>query len=463
MITKSKSNAKHRFRLKTGVLSCFIFFFAATACNEGGSDENNPFDKPHRPSMPVVVNGIGPTEGGLGARVVVNGENFGNDPSKIDLFFNEKKALILKVQDNAIYAMVPKQPGEYSTIKVVVEGKEGVLEDVKFRYFIRATVTTVAGVWNVSANPPADGPALDATFYRPSKVAVDDVGNVLVADDQSGARIRLISTQENRMSTVLRVSVPWSCMFNDQFTHFFVMERNSGQRPMLFYSLSKESDYMESEIYYDQRDEGGSYIFGSYTACGFAADDTYVYMMSENGTRFVRVHQLNKTVELIGSNIPTGTYTHMIYNKKDGLIYMSLEASGRIMRFDPYYTPPGRTTPWIGWDDMEWIIGTGVISNTSKEGNGRDAQLGTLCGLGADHDGNVYICDQKFHCVWKVDLLLNCTVFAGPPAGNPVFGYRDGKPEEALFNRPYDITATYDGLIYVADTYNYVVRCISIQ
>jgi hypothetical protein len=112
---------------------------------------------------------------------------------------------------------------------------------------------------------------------------------------------------------------------------------------------------------------------------------------------------------------------------------------------------------------MEWVIGTGLVSGTSREGNGREAQLGTLCGLGADHEGNVYICDQKFHCVWKVDPLLNCTVFAGPPAGSPVYGYRDGKPEEALFYRPYDITATYDGLIYVADTYNYVVRCISIQ
>ena len=465
MMRKNESNKKHRFRLKIEVLFCFIFFFVAIACNEGNKEEVNPYDKPHRPSLPVIVNGIGPTEGGLGTRVVVNGDNFGNDPSKIGLYFNDKKALILKAQDNAIYAMVPKQPGEYSTIRVEVEGKESVLDDVKFKYFIRATVTTVAGVWNVSANPPVDGPALEATFFRPTKVAVDDDGNVLVADDQSGARIRLISMQENRMSTVLRMSVPWSCMFNEQFTHFYVMERNAGQRPTLFYSLSKESGYMESEMFFDQRDEGGSYIFGSYTACGFAVDDTYVYMMSENGTRFIRVHQVNKTVELIGSNITgMGTYTHMVYNKKDGMIYMSLEASGRLMRFNPHHTPPGRTTPWITWDDMEWIVGTGVVSpSISREGNGRDAQLGTLCGLGADHDGNIYICDQRFHCVWKVDPLLNCTVFAGPPAGPIVLGYRDGKPEEALFNRPYDITATYDGLIYVADTYNFVVRCISIQ
>ncbi|MDR1171257.1 MAG: IPT/TIG domain-containing protein [Bacteroidales bacterium] len=459
---KKQFNVAYRTKAKP-FLPCLIFFLATMSCNNDDSGSRNPYDKPHNSSQPVAVNGIGPTTGGIGTKVVINGENFGNDVSKVSVWFNDKKALVMKVQDNAIYALVPKQPGDYSTVKVAVDGKESVLEDVQFRYFIRSTVTTVAGTWNKSENPPKDGSALESTFYRPAKVAVDDEGNVLVADDQSGARIRLISTKDNRMTTVLNMTVPWSCTFNEQFSHFYVMERNSGQRPLLFYSLSKESNYMIPDLFYDQIGDDGNRIFGSYTACAFAADDAYVYMMSERGERFVRVHQQTKKMELIGQSIPTGQYSHMVYNKVDGKLYLSLEASGRIMRFDPHHTPPGMSTPWITWDDMEWIIGTGVVSATSKEGNGHDAQLGTLCGLGADHDGNVYICDQKFHCVWKVDPLLNCTIFAGPPAGAAVSGYRDGKPEEAQFNRPYDITATYDGLIYVADTYNYVVRCISIQ
>ncbi|MDR0713690.1 MAG: IPT/TIG domain-containing protein [Bacteroidales bacterium] len=442
-------------------LSALIAVLIAGCNNDTGTV--NEYDRPHDPGKGIVVNGIGPKKGGLGTKVVISGENFGNDPSKVKVYFNNKEALMMKVQDNAVYALVPKQPGEYSTIKVEVDGKEGVLEGVQFQYIIRSTVTTVAGTWNTSTNPPVDGPALEATFYRPAKVAVDDVGNVLIADDQSGARIRLLSTKDNRMTTAMNVVVPWSCTLNEQFSHFYVMERWKAQRPMLFRSLSKESNYMTEEVFYDQIGEDNNRIFGDFDACALAADDTYVYMMSQSGERFVRVHQQNKKVELIGQSIPTGQYSHMVYNKVDRKMYLSLEASGRIMRFDPNYTPVGRTTPWITWDDMEWIIGTGIVSSTSKEGNGRDAQLGTLCGLGADHEGNVYICDQKFHCVWKVDPLLNCTIFAGPPAGSAVSGYRDGKPEEALFNRPYDITATFDGLIYVADTYNYVVRCISIQ
>ena len=49
-------------------------------------------------------------------------------------------------------------------------------------------------------------------------------------------------------------------------------------------------------------------------------------------------------------------------------------------------------------------------------------------------------------------------------AGVPgVKGYKDGKPEESLFNTPYGIAATPDGIVYVADTYNYVIRVIAIQ
>lgn len=443
------------------LLVCIPLLFMG--CDGNNNGQPNQYDIPYDPAKPILVEGIGPEKGGLGTKVIVSGSNFGNNKEKVKLFFNDKEALIINVQDNAIYALVPKQPGEYSTIKVLIDGKESILPDIQFRYYIKAVVTTVAGQWNVSANPPVDGPALDATFYRPAKIAVDDVGNVLVADDQTGARMRLISTSENKMTTVLNMKVPWSTTFNEQFTHNFVMERNRNERPILFYSLSKESNYLESEIYYDQQDEHGNWLFGSYTACAIGADDAYVYMMSESGERFVRVHQESRKVELIGENIPTGQYSHMTFNAVDRMMYLSLEASGRIMRFDPYHTPEGRTTPWITWDDMEWIIGTGLVSSQSKEGQGKEAQLGTLCGLGSDHEGNVYICDQKFHCVWKVDPLLNCMVFAGPPAGEPVSGYRDGKPEEALFNRPYDITATYDGLIYVADTFNRVVRCISIQ
>lgn len=464
-------NDKHCSQWESGVrlyLLCFISFFAVIACssdNLGGKE--NPHNKPHRPSTPVTVTGIGPGEGGLGTKVVVNGENFGNDPAKVTLYFNDKKALILGVQDNAIYAMVPRQPGEYSTIKVDVEGNVGELVGIQFKYHIRATVTTVAGVWKQSPIPHIDGPALESTFIYPNMLAVDDEGNVLISDGNDP--VRLLSTKENKVTTVFIADMPWHCAFNPQYTHCYVLERNERVRPILFHGISKESDYTNVVSYYDQQSTDGKWIFGDGVGAvnhtfGLTADETYVYLLNENATRLVRIHQINKTVERIGENLGTGQYTSLTYNQADGMIYMALSSSGRIVRFNPYHTPVDKTIPWITWDDMEWIVGTGTASTTvSREGNGRNAQLGRPFGIASDLDGNIYVNDRNFHCIWKIDPLFNCTVFAGAPAGPRVSGYRDGKPEDALFNDPYGVSTSPDGLIYVADTGNRLIRCIAVQ
>jgi hypothetical protein len=443
--------------LVTSFIVCMVLFLPA--CSEDSKTKDNPYDHPWDPSQPVVVEGIGPQRGGYGTRVVVKGSNFGNDKEKISLYFNNKKALILKVQDNAIYAMVPKQPGDLSTIKVAVEDKEGVLEDVQFQYFIRSVVTTVAGVYRTTTSAtPVDGPALSAVFRRPSKVSVDDEGNVLITDDDGGQRIRLLSLKEEKVTTVLNVTKAWSSSFNPSFSRYFVMERDNAQRPILFYALSKASGYMDADIYYDS---GGICKDGSRPACALAADDEYVYMCTEYGNAFVRVHQETKKIELIGQ-LTNDRYQHMAYNVVDGKMYVSFEDIGKVYRFDPRYTPSGRTSPWITNDDLELVAGSS--KGDPIEGNGENARLGKLCGMAADQEGNIYVADQANHCIWKIDSEKNATVFAGSKeGGDKAKGYRDGKPNEALFNRPYDVTATYDGLLYVADTFNYVVRCISIQ
>jgi hypothetical protein len=460
---------KHLFNYRKGeryftltmLATSFIVYvmLLLPACSEENKTKDNPYDHSWDPSQPVVVEGIGPERGGYGTRVVVKGSNFGNDKEKIGLYFNTKKALILKVQDNAIYAMVPKQPGDFSTIKVAIEDKESVLEGVRFQYFIRSVVTTVAGVYRASlgSTAPADGPALSAVFHRPSKVSVDDEGNVLVTDDEGAGRIRLLSLEEEKLTTVLNVTRAWSSSFNPSFTRYFVMERNDAQRPILFYALSKANGYMDAEIYYDP--EGLSK--GNTYACALAADDDYVYICTEYGGKFIRVHQETKKVELIGA-LTMDRYQHMAYNVLDGLMYVSFEDIGKVYRFDPRHTPPGRTSPWITYDDLELVAGSS--KGTPIEGNGSNARLGKLCGMAADQEGNIYVADQLNHCIWKIDGENNATVFAGSKAGEDAAkGYKDGKPDEALFNRPYDVTATFDGLLYVADSYNFVVRCISIQ
>ena len=475
---KCNSKCKSRFRMKKWArfLPCLIFFFVAIACNSDNKDNVNPYDKPHRPNEPVLVNGMGPTSGGLGTRVVVTGENFGNDKSKVSLFFNEKKALIITMQDNAIYALVPRQPGEFSTVKVVVGEKEYILEDVKFQYFISEIVSTVAGVQGPNGRAPVDGPAFQAVFTRIAKSGVDSDGNVIILDD-SGNRVRLYSPKEQQVITLFTGGGrPWCCGWNPQRTEFYIGERGVA-RPTLGYILKDGTNYAETyEIIVDQRDAEGQWIYqnavqlsgNEITPIAITSDETYIYIMSAFANVFVRIHQVTKKMELIGKQIGTiGEFFNMVYSPFDKKIYVCSFANGRIFRFDPYNTPPGYTTPWITFADWEHIAGTGsgVQQTLSKEGRGLEAQMGQIQDANFDEDGNLYFTDFTYHCIWKMDRYLNITMYTGPGAGafrTP--GYQDGGLKEARYSSPYGVAFSKDySQLYICDNLNGLLRRVTIE
>ncbi len=259
VIITSFSIALNRKRLIAS-LTLFLLL-ASVGCDNNGDTENNPYDKPHDPAKSVLVSGIGPEKGGYGSRVVINGSNFGNDPEIVKVYFNEKESLILGIQDNAIYAMVPKQPGDYSTVKVAINQPDGTfksteLTDVQFKYMLRAAVTTVAGV--LGKNTPIDGPALEASFQRPAKVACDIDGNNIIIVDDSGHRIRLLSLKDNKVVTVASVANPFPAVFNTQYDKCFVGIRAAARRPEMFVSLDKVNNYMTPVMFYDQKDDNGN-------------------------------------------------------------------------------------------------------------------------------------------------------------------------------------------------------------
>jgi|GEM_PF-767705 len=441
------------------VLACIVSF--TIGCGKDKGTDSNPYDIPHDPNKSITVNGIGPEKGGYGTRVVITGSNFGNSSENVHVYFNDKEALILGVQNNAIYAMCPKQPGDYSTIKVAVGEAEGKLNEAElvgnqFKYLLRASVTTVAGIYG--KNEAIDGPALEASFQRPAHVASDiDGSNIIVVDDQAN-KIRLLSLTDNKVVTVASVSNPFTCTFNAQYDKCFVTIRAPSRRPELFVVLSKESNYMTPVMFYDQKDNNGNYIFGNTEAFNIAADDQYVYMLSQNGLKLIRVDQHTGKVELIGENLDISGVSYLTFNAKDKKIYVMAESSGRLNRFDPYYTPANKTTPWITNSEVEYVLGNGVGSPI--EGYGE--QVRSPCsGIAADRDGNLYGADYRNHLIWKFDVTTRgATIFAGTPG---VQGYKDGKPDEAILGRPLGVTVTADGIVYLGETTNFLIRCVSIQ
>ncbi|TSI07370.1 S-layer homology domain-containing protein [Lysinibacillus sp. BW-2-10] len=77
-------------------------------------------------------------------------------------------------------------------------------------------------------------------------------------------------------------------------------------------------------------------------------------------------------------------------------------------------------------------------------------------GISVDRDENIYVADSKNHAIRKISGDGVVTTIAG----NGFQGHTDGLGEQALFNFPQDIAVSRDGVIYVADTLNHVIRKI---
>lgn len=138
----------------------------------------------HEPGVPMTVTGFIPATGGHSTSLLINGSNFSNDTSEVEVTINGKKLVVIGSSMNQIMAVVPKRCGS-GKVSVKIAGKE-VMSGEDFNYVFTRTVTTFAG--NGTAGY-SNGKGEDAMFnfngvdwYRGGGIAIDKSGNVYVTD-----------------------------------------------------------------------------------------------------------------------------------------------------------------------------------------------------------------------------------------------------------------------------------------
>jgi len=90
------------------------------------------------------------------------------------------------------------------------------------------------------------------------------------------------------------------------------------------------------------------------------------------------------------------------------------------------------------------------------DGAGSAAKFDTPMAVAIDGSGNLYVADTLNNCIRKIDTRGNVTTVAGR-AGHA--GDNDGDAAAALFREPSGIAVSSDGnVIYVADTGNHKIR-----
>ncbi|MNX58501.1 Serine/threonine-protein kinase PknD [compost metagenome] len=133
---------------------------------------------------------------------------------------------------------------------------------------------------------------------------------------------------------------------------------------------------------------------------------------------------------------------------------MAMDAAGNLYVTDSRNYAIRKITPG---GVLSTLAGNGQPG--ALDGKGSTARFNRPRGLAMDAAGNLYVADTDNHAIRKVSPTGTVTTFVG--AGRP--GYEDATGTEAEFNEPYDLAFDSQGLLYVADFMNRVVRVVTPQ
>ena len=314
-------------------------------------------------------------------------------------------------------------------------------------------VTTIAGS---GAPGVADGPALSASFSDPFGLAVDRRGNVIVTDGGQSNRIRRVTT-EGRVETIA----------------------GSGEG-------FADGNALQAQFN---------------TPSGIAIDRAGNIIITDTSNNRIRKLSTDGTrVSTIAGNGVAGFEDGRTDEAQfDGPIGIAIDKNGDLIIADTYNDSIRKvTTDGV----VTTIAGTGLPGYSNGDANA--AMFDTPCGVAVDEDGNVFVADTGNHAIRKISSLGEVTTIAGSseeglqkgdvrlnhPVGislthdgflfisdeergriiritpegestiyaGSIAGFVNGTGESARFNGPSSVAVDRQGIVYIADSQNYLIR-----
>lgn len=423
----------------------FLFFFIAVsilwACNDDEKKQEGGYD----PTKPVEIMNFMPDEGRLREKVIIKGSNFGNDKSKVQVYFvdgtAERSATIIGVDNNTIYCLAPRQlPGD-NTIKVVVGEKDFTTVET-FNYSQAENVTTISGM--ASDRKTLDGSLSEARFGRCMGIAALGDESVLVFQGYGdyGAGVRLVSVPDNKVVTIQAGYYAGKPAVKKDKSAVYSVGRLS---PHVIYQYTKEVGWTPMRI-----GQLGSDYKDIFT-CALDKDEEWVYFI-DLGKKFGRFNINNQNIEVISNqlNISGNSLIFMTYHPQHDCFYVSSEAGFMIYKL----TKDGTLTLFSGSSN----------SANTIDGPIADASFFGPRGLTVDEDGNIYVMQggTNHHVLRKIILDQDFVSTIGGRKG--VGGSQvDGNPLEAGFNWGSDICYDGDGGFWIAEDWGCAVRKYAVE
>ena len=275
-------------------------------------------------------------------------------------------------------------------------------------------VTTIAGAPGVTGT--ADGAGSDARFTFPAGIALDSNGDLFVSDALAHT-IRKITLTPSVTVTTLAGNPGHSGAADGQ-----------GSSALFFQPIGIAVDADDNVFVAD----AANFALRKITPDGTVT--TFAGVLTQSGARF-------------------GTGSNAGFSLPEGL---TIDAAGNLYVTDASDEIIDKVTP----DGTVSLYAGGLLQPGSTDGAGTTAQFSVPHGVAVNAQRNVYVADAGNNTIRMITPLGEVSTLAGSPN---VTGSADGKGALASFNSPLGVAADAFGTVYVADSFNHIIRKISAE
>jgi len=341
---------------------------------------------------------------------------------------------------------------------VVVDAVGNVYVADEFNHLIRkitpeGLVSTLAGsIWGFR-----DGAGTSAQFNRPTGVALDAVGNVYVADYVNHL-IRKI-TAAGVVSTLagsiwgFRDGLGTSAQFNrpigvavDAAGNVYVANSDNHLIRKITAAGVVSTLAGSTRGFRDGLGRSAQFNF-PYGVAVDAVGNVYVADMFNHLIRKITPDGEVSTLAGSTQGFKDGSGTSAQFNRPSGV---ALDTEGNVYVADMFNHLIRMITP-------DGVVSTLAGSTEGfRDGLGTSSQFRLPYGVAVDAEGNVYVADYFNDRIRKITPKGVVSTLAGSTEG-----FRDGLGTSAQFNRPSGVAVDAEGIVYVADEYNGLIRKIT--
>lgn len=462
-----------------------ILFSLMSLMGLGGCDDSYvELDVPpvygSNPNSKVVFTGFTPTEGSVRTTMFIHGDNFGTDPSLIDVKIGGQTAKVIRANNTEIYCIVPARADKgYVEVTVWDANKTSSVShrfNERFTYIYNTTVGTLCGVVDDEGNAAfKDGTFEEAGFTQPGLIYTDPKDDdILYVFEQSASQLRRINIEKETVETLIATASGWkqvnSIAWSITGDTMFVNNNQSNDDGPAMFILKREEDFKQPHLMMTGKDCNCVFtnpVDGSI----FCIIGTNAKLHRPTFNEATQMYDLGDPVASVATNgqwfqsiqfVPTGDYL-MGTSRQHHYVFKAT--------YDWTEQRPTNPLAFVGNGGAgygEGVGTTGAFFNSPRQGvfvyneeyaaEGRDPQ----------DCYDYYVAGSTNHCIHKVTPTGTVSTYAGrgsvSTTGN-VAGYIDGALRtEAQFNWPEGITYIESRkTFYISDAGNHRIRTIAIQ